>query len=95
MVLYCMRCNFLYAEFLKNIELIIESFYGLVDVRELLLKLNFPVTVPQEELISRSSLPKLADGFPTLVDMKLSFYKFVVTDSKRNITKCKKLPTGV
>lgn len=78
LVLYYMRCNYLCTEFIKNMELFLGNFHGLLDMREILLKLHFPIK--QEMLVPLSKLDKLADGFPTLADMKLSFYKFRVND---------------
>jgi hypothetical protein len=88
MVFYYMRCNYLCTEFIKNMEMIMGNFHGLLDMRELMLKLHFPVAIDQEELIPRAKLRKLADGFPTLVDMKDSFYKFAVMESGHKITLC-------
>lgn len=88
MVFYYMRCNYLCTEFIKNMEMIMGNFHGLLDMRELMLKLHFPVAIDQEELVPRAKLRQLADGFPTLVDMKDSFYKFGVTESGHKITLC-------
>lgn len=86
LVLYYMRCNYLCAEFIKNMELFLGNFHGLLDMREILLKLHFPIK--QEMLVPRSKLDKLADGFPTLADMKLSFYKFRVNDDGHKMSLC-------
>lgn len=88
MVLYYMRCDYLCTEFVKNMEMIMGNFHGLLDMRELMLKLHFPISVAQEDLVSQEMLHTLADGFPTLVDMKLSFYKFGVMETGHKITLC-------
>lgn len=88
MVLYYMRCDYLCTEFIKNMEMIMGNFHGLLDMRELMLKLHFSVSVAQEDLVPQAMLHTLVDGFPTLVDMKLSFYKFGVMETGHKITLC-------
>lgn len=88
MIFYYMRCNYLCTEFIKNMETIMGNFHGLLDMRELMLKLHFPVSITQEELTPNHYLAQLADGFPTLVDMKLSYYKFFVWETGHKITLC-------
>ncbi|GAA5804947.1 hypothetical protein HPULCUR_010457 [Helicostylum pulchrum] len=50
MVFYYMRCNYLCIEFIKNMEMIMGNFHGLLDMRELILKLYFPISIVQDEL---------------------------------------------
>jgi hypothetical protein len=88
MVMFYMQCNFLCNEFVKNMEMIIGNFHGLLDMREIMLKLHFPLSIAQEDLVASSNYAKLADGFPTLVDMKLSFYKFNVMENGHKISLC-------
>lgn len=88
MVFYYMRCNYLCTEFLKSMEMIMGNFHSLLDMRERILKLYFPISSAQEELTPNQYLAKLADGFLTLIDMRLFYYKFFVRETGHKITLC-------
>lgn len=81
MILYYMRHNFACFAFLKSMHIIMGNFNGLLQVEEMLSLLLVPEKERTEKIVSQETVKKnLEVKFPTLVDMKLAYYKFGVLD---------------